>query len=116
MNSDFPQSPLAAREERCLPLGIGMILPFSQKSLGKHTMFLSHETNFSAFSFPFLEMSEVGRFQPQTVQFWDDSDGGIYDKLLELGSCDAVDGRAGWLTCNWGKGRVGADSWETLQL
>ena len=60
----FPQSPLAAREERCLPLGIGMILPFPQKSSGKHTMFLSHETNRGAFSFPFLEMSEVRRFLP----------------------------------------------------
>ena len=44
-----------------------------------------------------------------------DSDGGICDKLLEVGSFDAVDGRAGRLTCNWGKSHVGADSCETLQ-
>ena len=86
------------------------------KSSGKHTMFLSNETNRGAFSFPFLEMSEVGRFLAQTIRFWDGSDSGIGDKLLKLGSCDAVDGRAGWLTCNWGKGRVGADSCKTLHL
>lgn len=79
-------------------------------------MFLSHETKRGAFCFPFFKMSEMVRFLPRTVRFWDDNDGGICDKLLEFEGGDAMDGRAGRLACNSGKGCVVADSCDALQL
>ena len=58
-------------------------IPFEHARQHISTMFLSHETNCGAFSFPFLNMSDMGCFLPRTVWFWDDSDG-ICDVLLEL--------------------------------